>query len=175
MTGKDTAGRSHWASSSTLWPNSDTSHFCPQLTGQDYRTAQPNSKEAGKCDERMEYLVSMLSLLQACISPESTHQPGLAHFQVDIGQRKLHMWKLYHLQVLSQYSWPSSNVSLNCVGPLIRRFFSTNTVRTLDSHLQIQPTMDWKVFLSSQLCFPNWIFNCFWLGFIESVNAKSWL
>lgn len=47
--------------------------------------AQPNRKEARKRgDRQMEYLVSTLSLPQAPISPEATHQPGLALSQVDI-------------------------------------------------------------------------------------------
>lgn len=81
---KGTVRRSR-TSSSTLWPKSDTSHFCPQLIGQKYHMAQPNRKEAGKRgDRQMEYLVSTLSLPQAPISPEATHQPGLALSQVDI-------------------------------------------------------------------------------------------
>lgn len=75
-------------------------------------TSWPNltAKGLGNMEEQMECLVSPLPLPQACISPNSTYQSGLALLQMDIDQKSsmsecVTIYKCFHNTVDPRTTW----------------------------------------------------------------------
>lgn len=175
MKRKDSARRLHRACSSTLWSKSDTSHFCPQLIGQNYHMAPPN----WYVEEQMDYIVSTLSSPWTCISPEATYQSDPALLQVDIDQKKFHMWIICILQSTFIIKFTLEQHSFEHVIPLKHGFFSINTIGILHLWVLHSP-------IENYFCICNWVSltvdfqletknNVLDLRLIESVDAKGWL